>query len=328
MEFHKFHSIENSYREKFLDNIKMSPCAKEEWCVMEKIHGANFSFTSDGKDVIPGKRTCFLLTEEEMELFYDCVDLVERIRDKVLKFYNYLQEITPDKIGYFTIFGELFGGYYPGLHSEDMRIQKDIFYHSRQLFYAFGVRVMIDKTKTYYINYDQAISLFRKAGIFYAEILFRGTLADCLSWSDEHLEENTTIPNHFGLTEIKDNIREGHVIKPIVPAYTSRREAIILKHKNSKFSEISGKKPRKTHVLEGDVEKTVGLAVQYVNKQRYDSVVSKYGPEIKKNIGKLIGLFTQDALQDFRKDHGNIKKNKQINKQITEAVKKLVTELN
>ena len=182
MEFHKFNSIENSYREEFIEKIKMFPCAKEEWCVTEKVHGANFSFTSDGVDVAPAKRTSFLPSEDELESFYDCVELVERTRYKISQFHNYLQEVTLEKIAYVTVFGELFGGYYPGLHSEDMRIQKGVAYHSRQMFYAFAVRVVISKTNAYYLNYDQAISLFRKVGIFYAEILFRGTMSDCLTW--------------------------------------------------------------------------------------------------------------------------------------------------
>lgn len=42
MEFHKYHSIENTYRIKFVEQIKLNP--EQDWIVTEKVHGANFSF--------------------------------------------------------------------------------------------------------------------------------------------------------------------------------------------------------------------------------------------------------------------------------------------
>lgn len=42
--FKKYNSIENSYRQKFLNYIVEQGKAAGEWTVSEKVHGANFSF--------------------------------------------------------------------------------------------------------------------------------------------------------------------------------------------------------------------------------------------------------------------------------------------
>jgi hypothetical protein len=56
LEFKSYNSIEN-VNEKYLAKIKQYYNEDDEWIVMEKIHGANFSALTDGKNVLWCRRT-------------------------------------------------------------------------------------------------------------------------------------------------------------------------------------------------------------------------------------------------------------------------------
>ena len=57
MDFKKYNSIENSYQIEFLNEIKEQGFYDLEYVVQEKVHGANLSFITNGKDIISAKRT-------------------------------------------------------------------------------------------------------------------------------------------------------------------------------------------------------------------------------------------------------------------------------
>ena len=57
MQFTKYSSIENSYREKYINQIIEQGYANEEFVVSSKTDGANFSFIYDGKEVEVASRT-------------------------------------------------------------------------------------------------------------------------------------------------------------------------------------------------------------------------------------------------------------------------------
>ena len=46
--FKKYNSIENTYREKEVEQIYLHGYDKETYVVQEKVHGANFSFITNG----------------------------------------------------------------------------------------------------------------------------------------------------------------------------------------------------------------------------------------------------------------------------------------
>ena len=64
-EFKKFNSLENSYRENFMNKIREHGYENEEYIITEKLHGANYSFTVVVEcgivvSVIPAKLLNFL----------------------------------------------------------------------------------------------------------------------------------------------------------------------------------------------------------------------------------------------------------------------------
>lgn len=321
MQFHKFHSIENSYREKFLNTIRSHPSSEEEWCVLEKVHGSNFSFTVSDDDIKVGKRTSFLETKEDFNQFFNCGQIVDDLYPKVKDLLNKYKEKYGD-VKFLTVYGELFGGFYEGKKITHKMIQKGVQYCPHHEFMAFDIRVTGENDQGKYINYDRAISLFEEAGLFYADKLYQGSLDDCLKWSSEHNADQTTIPPLLGIEEdIKDNVREGHVLKPLNPGYLEDGTAIVLKDKNTLFKE---KQSKKETVCE-KYKQLIDEISKYITENRFQNVVSKEGPVTKRSIGKYVSLLVQDALEEYIKENGELPvEEKKIRKNLNKISSQIV----
>ena len=92
---------------KFVD---VNEFQKTKWVVTEKIHGANFSFHTDGEVVRVAHRRDFL---DENENFFNCHTAIfmETYPDKVRKIHGLVIERFSEKeIDQVSVYGELFGG--------------------------------------------------------------------------------------------------------------------------------------------------------------------------------------------------------------------------
>uniref|UniRef100_A0A6C0EMR5 RNA ligase domain-containing protein n=1 Tax=viral metagenome TaxID=1070528 RepID=A0A6C0EMR5_9ZZZZ len=299
----------------------MYPCAEEPWCVLEKVHGANFSFTTDGVEVIPAKRTSFL---RDFKTFYNCKNLVEKIVPRIQEIFNMYDQATS-----ITVYGELFGGHYEGMKLQCQMIQKGVQYCPHHEFMAYDILIVNKDGSTRFENYHKAIELFKNVGLFYADILFEGSMDECLKWSADHNADSSTIPARLGLDELKENVREGHVLKPIDPAFTIKNVAIVLKDKNDKFKEKSSVKKNYTDFsLTPELQNLVDDALSYVTETRWDGLISKHGPpQGRKEIGQYIGLLAKDVMTDFHKDNDlslGASQKKQLSKEVNQACRKLV----
>lgn len=308
MNFHKFHSIENVYSQKTISNILSDPVSNpdKKWVVLEKTHGANLNFTTDGNDIKIGKRTSF--TDGT---FFNCHFVFDKYKDAILQLFRL---ISPKES--LAVYGELIGGKYPGVPAVKgvSTIQKGVFYCPGLEFYAFDIRVDGN-----YLPYDLCVKYFEQVGLFYAKILFEGSFQECLDYSKKTNDESSTIPSQLGLPELSNNIREGNVIKPIIPVYI-KETFVILKDKNEKFNEKQ-KNPNMPDVISDTVLNTLEDIKTYITVQRYNNVVSKIGFVTKNDTTKLIGLLVKDALDDWKKD------NKCVDKQDMKIItKKLTTE--
>lgn len=292
MEFSKYSSIENAYQQKYIDKMCATLPDETVWVVMEKVHGANFSFSTDGKEVKIAKRTAFIGKEEE-KAFYNCSSVIEKYSEKIIQIFHYTNAKN------IIVYGELFGGFYPGIASAETPIQKGINYCPHHEFFAFDI-----KADGKFLNYDEAIKLFEKVNLIYARILFRGTLQEALKWSDEHKSDASTIPGYFGLPVLAKNKREGHVLKPVESKHTHNGARIMLKDKNSTFSEKQAF-PKEKVECDPALKDSIMTALEYITPQRYDNVVSKIGEVSKKDMGKLVGLLSKDAIEDYLKEHGD-----------------------
>ena len=307
MNFRRYSSIENSYRTKEINTILEQGKNDGVWRLSEKIHGSNFSFWYDGKKLKCAKRSAFLKDDSD---FFNWEFVYDNEKAKILKMWEFLQEnpkfVGEEKIEEMILFGELFGGVYP--HPEVEReynaitVQKGIYYTPKNMFYCFDI-----KTNGKFINEHIKEELCKKFDILYDEPLFEGTFAECLEYKNEY---QTTIPKKFGLPEIKDNICEGNVIKPIEPKYYWNGSRVILKNKNDKWSEKTKgnknkgeKRKQEALKLSETGQKLLDEASTYVTENRLRNVLSKMEKITDKDFGKVMSNCQKDTMEDFLKDN-------------------------
>lgn len=315
LKFTKFSSIENAYRTKEINTIIEQGKGGGEWCVMEKIHGANFSLWYNGADYKSAKRTAFLGNDGCG--FFNSDEVKEKHESKVKAIWNVIAESWDNEQfkteenpnGEFkdlVLFGEIFGGVYNHPDVERnvraTKVQKEVQYTPNNEFYCFDIKV-----NGTFLNHRKVETLCKFAGIFYAEMLFVGTLEECMNYKNDY---NTTIPARLGFPEIEDNITEGNVIKPIESAYFWNGSRVILKNKNDKFKEKHDKggknkapKVKEPIKFSEEAQKFADEIVLYVTENRLKNVLSKIGDINDKQFGLLMSAMNQDVMEDFLKDH-------------------------
>ena len=326
-EFKKYNSIENSYRSEFIERLINEDFDKQEFVVQEKVHGANLSFWCDGDSIRCAKRTGFI---EEGEGFYEFSSVLNKYHDPIYKLFDFVTDKYKDT-SFITIYGELFGGAYP--HSEVTKdrdaivIQKGVYYSPSNDYYAFDI--MLDNKK--YLSVDEANNFFENSGFFYAKTLYKGDLKSSLDFLNSF---ESCISKWLGLPAIENNICEGTIIKPAIPAFLKNGSRVIIKNKNSKWEENKKKKKMiKTPDNYSELLKALLDATkEYINVNRLNNTISKVGPVDTNNFGKVVGLFNKDILEDFVKDYSDeferLEKNEQkmIRKSVNTNASKLINQ--
>lgn len=335
LEFKKYNSIENTYNKDFMDKIKMEGLDSLQYVVQEKVHGANCSFITDGQTVQFAKRTGLV---EAGEKFYNYEELLERYRERVIGLYHLIKEKYTDTESV-SIYGEMFGGKYP--HPDIMNdtrimcIQKGVFYSPNHEFYGFDLYVYGAENNRY-LSVNEMNKFFEEGGFFYAKTLLEGSLEECLLYPNAF---QSRIAEWMGLPPIEDNICEGVVIRPEETVFFRNGSRLLLKNKNSKFSEKKSIKKRQPALFieltySEELNNLLVVAEEYITENRLNNVISKIGEiSVPKDLGKLIGLLSKDILEDFEKEHSSeytlLEKseqkilNRHINKQATELIKKV-----
>lgn len=328
MEFKKYNSIENSYREKFLDYMKRELLHGGEFVVHEKVHGANFSFWFDGEVFRCAKRSGFLSGKEEQNFGGAATVLKEHI-DRLKTLYTNLQFKFPGfKI--MTVYGEIIGGSYPHEAVPETphaaRVQKGVFYCPHNDFYAFDIVLDGD-----YLTEDQTSLAFETCGFLYAKQLFRGSLEDCMAYPNKF---QSYVPGWLGLPPIEENTCEGTVIRPVEPKFLAGGSRVILKNKNERFSEKqkeSSRAPKAMDPMDGPTLECFNKVSLFITENRLRNVLSHMGPVTKKDFGKIAAAFNKDIIEDFSKEYSDFgllekKEVKRINKEMGRLSTKLIRE--
>ena len=335
MDHIKYSSIENTYRQQFIDLIKEDGLDAGEWVVTEKIHGGQLSIYYDGNEIKASTRTSFLTEDVD---FFNWPKVLADNQDKVKELYDILKSKNKD-ISVVIVYGELFGGSYP--HPEvnkvkgAKRLQKGVHYHPDNLFYAFDIRV-----DGKYLSVDECNELFEQVGLFYARPIFRGTFEECLNYPNKFISK---ISGWLGLPPIEDNVAEGIVIKPVEPRFLGIGERAILKSKNEKFEERKSikkrpKKPVKEVTFSEAGERLLEELESMVTENRLQNVLSKKGempyPVPKDYFGEIMKDFSLDIWEEFNKDfeqdYVNLDKqeqkkiSKKLNQEAAQLVKKVL----
>ena len=323
MEFKKYNSIENSYQDDYINSIIEQGFGELEYVVQEKVHGANISFITDGKTIISAKRTELI---SENEQFFNSKLVQKNYSSKILQIFKE----TSDKFNAksITIFGELVGGGYP--HPDIPKdenaklVQRGIYYCPTNEFFAFDI--LIDNEK--YLDVKTTSELFEKFHFFYAKTIFKGVLRDCLNFSNTF---KSSIPNDFGLPEIEANICEGVVIRPNQPSFLRSGSRVLIKNKNEKWAEnnnfidksILSKLLHEGEELSDEANILCEEIYKLITTNRLANLISKIGEiNIKKDLGKVLGLYNKDVLTDFLKN--NSTKYNTLEKHESKAVNKFL----
>lgn len=123
-EFKKYNSIENSYREKFVNMIRAQApeLVHTQWSITEKIHGCNVQIELADNEISIGKRTDYVTDEN----FCNIQQILLPYENNVRKLKDSIEIAMGKYIDRIIVFGELFGGTY--LHKDVERVKMQLKY--------------------------------------------------------------------------------------------------------------------------------------------------------------------------------------------------------
>lgn len=280
MKFKKYNSIENHYQQKHIDwwLEKYPELKNETYILQEKIHGANISiWFSPNKDYKVAKRNSFLNKDDK---FYDIWNVLKQYKYEL----NIIQEFVNLKNYSLRLYGELFGG----------KIQKGINYGEEKQIRFFDLYI-----DDFFCTQNQLINFFINTWKIDHLLIPNIKIVNSL---EEALNYNEIFDSQ--ILEIENNKAEGIVIKPYLRIYKSPvGEIFYLKKKNPLFNEIT-KKPKVIVAMSDNIIKLKSEFMNYINDNRLQNIFSKEGEiQNKKDIGKYLKLFIEDAKKDFIKDN-------------------------
>lgn len=297
----------------------------------EKIDGANFRIASDGIGTQFGSRDTMFSSDDNWYNFRKCMES-HLMLNKVTELAKSLKQENIDIVEV-VVFGELFGGYYPGLQSQSGKIQGNIAYHNNTEFLAYDICIETceNNITTYkYLNEPYMKSLFVEFDIPHLKALKYGGLDELLNMD---IRFNSTIPSYFDLPALPEgfkNIVEGIVIKPLFPMYYSDWRRVVIKKKNPEFEERKEKKVKTDPIFSEQESDFIAEVESRITEQRFNTMKSKHpyfvNVEDKNIVGKLINMLTEefftDILDDMKRAYINIEYlgNKNVNNMCKRSV--------
>ncbi len=343
MKFYKYPDIENHYRKKIInDNLKYNPHMQNEiYIAQEKIDGANFQIAIDTRtsEIKYGKRSSYL-SEKSNFFDYQTVIKSEMIDDFIQSFINVinLNYITKEQYDKYIdlsfnncnkldefyvyylkhkpiqviLYGELYG----------KGIQKRINYGDKKYIKFYDIRFIMEDESSVFLPVYLFYHLFHE--LEFNELAspmiskFKN-LNDALEMDVENIKTHC-----FELSNIGEDFVEGVVIKPLHNSNTR----FYIKKKTKRFSEDNHNKKNKKE-LTNEEKQALNLREsfeEYINENRINSAISKFGPVEKPQYSEFIKFVINDALNDFIKDYENEynKLNKKEQRLITKGAGKII----
>lgn len=295
MEFVKYNSLENSYRERFMSSIFDNTDYEGIWYATEKLHGTNFSFlvTNDANDVTPCKRSGPIL---ENEKFYNYKVVFDKYKELAKRISLFLDTDV-------QIYGEMVG---PSIFNSPNYGEQD--------FYVFDILKKTDDGYKY-LPFYTVVTLCMKFGFKVVPVLgYFESKQEALKYHDEWEAKDFEFESILG-----KGTAEGFVLKPNNSYELPSGKRVIIKCKTSKFSENKSKKTREKPKLSPENLKDLDIFNDYLNENRLDSALSKIGnKEDPKIFSTLLKEIIQDILEDIEKDE--IKINKSLGREFSKVV--------
>lgn len=312
--FSEYEKIPQSFRSLNLSQKAFSELDKLRWVVTEKVHGANFSFIYEDKQLKFAKRKEPLAWTDD---FFAFQTLVSRIEHRIMSLFEQLSRDIP--AGKHIIYGELFGGAYP--HPQVpatphvQAIQTGVYYSPNIGFCAFDIAVERRNGRAQakqYLDYQQSVVYFSTHQLLYAKPLFIGRINEALEFNTRI---NSTIPALLHLPTLANNLIEGIVVKPFQhPSPEIIELRPVIKIKNKEFDEKeefhqAKKWSYSPENLSSNAEQLAFLVDElrhYITQNRLNSVLSKTGKLDSKNPARMDAIkheFLRDILADFDDDN-------------------------
>lgn len=311
MEFKKYESIRNltGNGSTNLERLQFSDISKEQFCVIEKIHGANVTLLFDDSGMEIYKRSGVAESEffnARQELLYD-----PQLLDVAYKVYDLVKKIQP-KATSVGLHGEYFGGAYnhPLVAREPNAVciqgRNTVSYSPKNHLLFFDVSVTVNGHRTFLSvkTVRDMFVCFSPERYLYLEPDFVGTLQECIDFSAKTKNANSELYKYLGLREapVEDNIREGNIIRPFDKSLFMGTFRVIFKDKSAEHSKTKKVKAPKTKVnLTGEEQQIEQTLFDLVSESRLESVISHSGKAaVFDNFGPLTGLMAKDLLDEFK----------------------------
>ncbi|KRD05382.1 2'-5' RNA ligase [Flavobacterium sp. Root901] len=275
-----------------------------KWVVTEKIHGANFSFIYQNRNLNFAKRKEILKWNDD---FFGFQAVINKTETQIISLFEQLSiDFKADK---YIIYGELFGGHYPHQvivpEPNLQAIQTGVYYSPSINFCAFDIAFEKNGKKEY-LDYELAVSYFERFSVFYAQILFKGKLNEALEFNKRI---SSTIPALLNLPTIQENLIEGIVVKPLKhTGLINDNERPVIKLKNPEFKEQKFHQAQNWFYIPEVSSHSEELTFliddlrSYITQNRLNSVLSKIGAIDFKNSQRMESIyneFIEDVLLDF-----------------------------
>jgi len=273
-----------------------------EFVGVEKVHGSNFAFETDGQTIQYFSRNRRLEASEPFIKKTCPGEAMQRYHSAVLEVFRLCSATSPG-VRNVLIYGEYFGGWYP--HDAVRQtgpgagapVQKGIVAYSPQhRFFAFDL--CIDGI---FCDFDFCVKMLECAGFpLVAKPLVRGSFEDCMNFEVESLR--TTLPTLLGLPVCEAFcIAEGIIVKPI-----HHRKSWILKRKSVRYLEGCPNELRKwvAKCAESPEQAVLELYLSLCRRPRLDAVLSKE-PQLREqptvSLPKVQAMFREDVEADLQK---------------------------
>ena len=258
-----------------------------DWVLVEKIHGANVSFSYDGTNWRLGKRSGFI-TQKEQKSFYGIdeafrpyISNLQLVADTVC--YEAGKDLrTGDHTVY--VYGELYGK----IPDSGKSIQKGVNYTDTGAVAFFDI--MVDGE---YIPYEDTVRICTIHQIPLAPEICRGTLDELLTYDVE--EQFSMVPRVLHNRPVDNAPCEGVILRSLDD---NRR----FKWKKAQYMERPPKRgPLDTNTLE--------TCISYMNDLRLASYVSKVGPDVildRSYFSTNMKALVDDVHEDIKEDHYSV----------------------
>jgi Rnl2 family RNA ligase len=268
MEFAKYPSLENAYREKYVNACRN--LGIREWVATEKLDGSNFMMASDGHDLMVASRNQVIpLSPEGIYEFQGCTLVVNRYASDVIQLAKHIGATV-------YVYGELYG----------QGIQRRINYGDKD-FAAFDIMTE-DGT---FLPWDEMATLCAAFELPIVPELRRGSIENLLTMSPEF--------NSY----LSSDRAEGFTIKPVSSqARLPTGSRPVIKSKSQAFSEIKPKRSKQPTTLGAVEAQALEDFTGYLTENRLHNVLSKETAIKQSDFGRITGLLIQDALTEFTRD--------------------------